>query len=174
MGAIAALTVILTILVIVVVVGALAAARYETFLSGLWVGDPGFLRRARLLDMQLYVAPPEGGARQGYLIMVDQAGEFIANGPFEMSAGGGAAGWWSALKSAFRAKRDEYAPRRVTLDFQGSPPPFPAQELSLSLSMLDGTLSLHDGDKVYAFLEKDAVASAAAEEAYAGHAPADS
>lgn len=40
------------------------------------------------------------------------------------------------------------------------------ESLKMCVSMLDGTLTLYDGEKVYAFLEKDLASSAAAVEAY--------
>ena len=164
-GIVAAVVVVLTLMIVLALAGSLAAARYETYLGGLWVGDPGFLRRARLRDMQLFLAPREGGARQGYLIMTDLNGTFLANQAFELRVGSGAQRWWTALKSVFRTRDDAYTARRAEFEFDGAAPPIPAR-LEMTLSMLDGTLVLADREKVYAFLEKDAAASAAATEAY--------
>jgi hypothetical protein len=36
------------------------------------------------------------------------------------------------------------------------------ETMRMTLSILDGTLTLYDGEKVYAFMEKDLAASAAA------------
>src|ERR1700736_5643753 len=62
--------------------------RYEALLSGMWVGDPAFLRKAGLTDMQLYFSPPsdsDRGRRQGYAILTDGSGGFVANQGFDAS-----------------------------------------------------------------------------------------
>ena len=69
--ALAAAAAAVAVLVVIAVVGAVSARRYEAFLGGYWVGDPGFLERARLKDMQLFIAPERAGRRQGYLLMTD-------------------------------------------------------------------------------------------------------
>ena len=60
-------------------VGAAATRRYESYIVGLWVGDPAFLREAQLSDFQLFISPSEDGCRQGYLIITDEHGEFVSN-----------------------------------------------------------------------------------------------
>lgn len=158
---------VVIVLVIVVIVGMAAVKRYENYLSGMWVGDPSFLERAQLKDMQLFLAPRKGGKRQGYLIMTDLAGGFVANQAFELAERSAAQRWWTALRSAFRTRRDAYSARRVTVAFDepGAEPPMP-ERMSLTLSILEGTLTLHGDGQIYAFLEKDLVASASALEAY--------
>lgn len=168
--AIAALVALLVVLA-VYLVGAAAARRYEGFLSGYWVGDPGFLQKARLRDMQFYVAPPEGGARQGYLLMTDLDGNFVANRAVELRVRPPFPRWWAALGAAFRAERDAYAAGHLEIEFDGpAEPPMP-ERVKLTVSMLDGTLTLYDDTAVYGFLTKDYAASAAAAEAYAAGGP---
>jgi hypothetical protein len=146
-----------------VVLGVLAAGRYEAYLGGLWVGDPAFLAQAKLRDMQLFLAPG-GSPRQGYLVMTDLDGRFLANQAFELRVGHPVGRWRSALCSLFRTERDQYVARSAEFCFD-SAPPIP-EELHLSLSLLDGSLALYDDSKLYAFLEKDHAASAAALAAY--------
>lgn len=164
-----AVAIAVLLLVIVVVVGAIAVGRYENYLSGLWVGDPGFLKKAQLRDMQLFLAPREDGCRQGYLIMTDLDGNFVSNQAFEFRERSAVQRWWTALKAVFRTRRDAYSARCVEFEYDdvaaGTEPPMP-ERMKMTLSMLDGTLTLYDGEKVYAFLEKDLAASAAAVEAY--------
>jgi hypothetical protein len=170
-----AVVILLLIILIAAVLGALAMRRYETYLSGLWVGDPGFLARARLRDLQLFLAPREGGRRQGYLIMTDLDGAFLSNQAIEVRERAAAQRWWTALRSVFRTSGDAYASNCVEIEYDdcgerageggGADPPMP-ERMKMALSMLDGTLTLYDQDKVYAFLEKDLTASAAAVAAY--------
>ena len=164
-----AVVILVAILVIALTLGALAAKRYENFISGLWIGDPGFLERAQLKDMQLFLAPAEGGVRQGYLIMTDLQGEFVSNQALEVREKSSARRWWTALKSVFRTGQDVYTASKVEFVFDdaetGADPPMPPL-MKMSVSMIDGSLTLYDGEKVYAFLGKDPAASAAAVEAY--------
>ena len=173
--AIAAAIIILIIVVLAVYLGSASGRRYEGYLSGLWVGDPGFLEKAQLRDLQLFLAPREHGSRgrQGYLIMTDLAGNFISNQAIELRVGAPVERWWTALKSVFRTSHDAYKARTVEIDYDSSAgamastegPPMP-ERMKMTLSILDGTLTLYDDEKVYAFLEKDLLASAAAVEAY--------
>lgn len=156
-----AAAVLVAVIVIAFAVGVVSARRYESLLSGYWVGDPGFLERARLQDMQLFVAPPEGGRRRGYLIMTDLGGDFVANGAVEIRGRAGPPRWWAALGPALRASRDAY---RRGAALEGAP--FPA-EVRLTVSALDGTLTISDDEKVYAFLARDGATSGAALEAWA-------
>lgn len=164
----AALVVLLAVLA-VYLVGAAAARRYEGYLSGYWVGDPGFLQKARLKDLQLFVAPPDGGTRQGYLLMTDLDGNFVANQAVELRVRPRALRWWAALGAAFRSERDAYHAGHAELEFDapsGAEQPMPGR-LKMTLSVLDGTLTLYDEAAIYAYLAKDHTASMAALEAWA-------
>lgn len=159
-------TLILSALLVLVML-ALAwrqGARYDNYLTGLWAGNAEFLERARLGDMQLYLGPCEGGKRAGWLLMSNLDGEHVANQslvfrarrrPFSALAQG--------LKSSADACRGS-----VEIEYEGSGP-MPAS-MQLKLSQLDGTLVLYDETKVYALLEKDSNASAAAAAATSGPA----
>ena len=166
--ALAAAAAAVAVLVVIAVVGAVSARRYEAFLGGYWVGDPGFLERARLKDMQLFIAPERAGRRQGYLLMTDLAGGFLANQTVEIRVGSAARRWWSATRSVFRAEHDAYDSDTFELrcEGEGGLPPMP-QSMKMSASIGDGTLTLYDGERVYAFLAKDPSTSAAAAGAYA-------
>jgi len=168
-AAVVAAVVVVVLLVIIVLVGAVAARRYENYLSGYWVGDPGFLEKAQLRDMQLFIAPREGGCRQGYLLMTDLDGNFVSNQAIEICERSAAQRWWTALGSSFKTARDAYSAQCVEITYDdasaGGAAPMP-ERVKLTLSILDGTLTLYDDTKVYAFLVKDSAASAAAVEAY--------
>ena len=161
-----ALIVAVVIFILIVVVAKTAVHRYEHYLSGLWVGDPAFLKKAQLSDLQLFIAPREKGCRQGYLIMTNEDGEFISNQAIEIHE---LASWWSALQASLRVKKDTYTTRRLEIEYdavkEGDAPPMPGS-MKMTMSILDGTLTLYDGKKVYAFMEKSPAASAAAVDAY--------
>ena len=163
-GAIAVVVVLAIVLVTVAWTTNRAQHRYENYLGGLWTGNAGYLDRAQLQDFQLFIGPREsGGARQGYLIMVDLGGGFVANQSLEIRE---TPNYTSALRASLRSKSDVYTLHDVGFKTDdGAELPMPAR-LRLSLSILDGTLTLYDGKSVYAFLEKDLSASAVATEAY--------
>jgi hypothetical protein len=165
-GRAAAIIVALLVVLVVVLLGAVAARRYEAYLSGLWVGEPEFLRRARLRDFQLFLAPQEGACRQGYLLVADLNGDLLANRAIEVCERSAAQRWWTALASTLRARGDAYRARRVDIAYDGAgAEPMPGR-LSMALSLTGGTLVLSDGGEVYASLVKDVPASAAALAAY--------
>jgi len=138
-----------------------AAKRYDGYLEGLWAGDPSFLEESNLSDFQLYIGPRKGRAREGYLLMTDTTGAFVANQAIEIEEP--RMRWLPASRNAFRSKDDKYTLRQVQFTYSNGDEPMPSK-LRLTLSILNGTLALHDDEKLYAFLEKDIAASAAAAE----------
>jgi len=155
-----AVTVVLVILLIAVTAN-MASKRYDGYLEGLWAGDPGFLEESQLSDFQLYIGPRKGRKREGYLLMADTTGAFVANQAIEIEEP--RSRWLSALRNVFKAKDDKYMLHHVRFTYTNGDEPMPS-EMRLTLSILNGTLTLHDGEKLYAFLEKDIAASAAAAE----------
>ena len=158
--------VVLVLIAIIIAIAVVAARRYENYLSGLWVGDPAFLKEGQLRDFRIFLAPREEGCRQGYLIITADDGTFVANQAIEVREG---ALWWSSLRSTFRSENDQCKTRRFEVEYdgaeEGEDPPMP-ELLKMSLSILEGTLTLYDGEKIYAFMHKDPGASAAALAAY--------
>lgn len=152
------LAVIAVLVVLVAVTMATNASRQSKYLAGYWVGDAGFLEKSQLSDMQMFVGPATKNGRQGYLIMKDLAGNFICNRALELQ-----------LRPTLRPWA---ASRTVDIDFDHEPgaepdvSPVPAT-LTLTLSVMDGTLTLADGAEVWAFMYKDLATSAVALAAYA-------
>jgi hypothetical protein len=152
------------VLVIIAKSACSAIKRYDMYLEGLWSGDPGYLESAQLSDFQLYIGALKQGKRQGYIIMTDHTGTFVANQAIEIEESRPNSRWWPALKNSFKTQHDAYTMCKVHFTYDGdAPPPMPTT-MKLTLSILDGTLTLYDGDKIYAFLEKDIAASTAAAE----------
>lgn len=173
-GAILAVLILVVLLVIYYAVLAPAAARCEYGVTGMWVGSTAFLARAGLRDFQLYIGPRENGARQSYLLIADDRGGILANQALEIRYGGGVRRWWSGAKTAFAgpssARAGTYRIVGAEFAYDDAPPPELPTVMNLALSAADGTLTLYDDEKVYAFLYKDTQASSAANEAYQGDA----
>ena len=150
------LYVAITIVVIVVIICTFSLRRYTAFLSGLWVGDPDFLSSAQLQDFQLYIAPE---CQQGYLIISDSDGEFIANLAFDLDV---AHSTISAISAATRVADIYRTNCSIICD---DPIPFPTS-IKIAISILNGTLTLYDDTRIYAYLIKDNQASTAADIAW--------
>lgn len=156
---------IIVVIIIIIVVAAPELSRVGAVMTGMWVGDPSFLKKADLSDMQLFIAPGRGRVRDGYIIMADAAGRFVINAPIQISY---SFGWFPgsiirAVSSNFR--RQICGKIRFALDDPNSASfPFP-EKLKFTLSVADSSMTLF-GDKVFAFMYKDAIASNAAKETY--------
>ncbi len=161
-----------TVDVILIVLIAVVSPRvrdYELFLSGFWSGEPTFLKEAGLSEMYLYVSPCErsGGrwCRQGYLVMVDAGGAMVSNQGVEITYGGMAGRWKSALKSHFSGGAQEtyrIPGAEFTFDDRSVMP----EDMRMGLNVTEGTLALYTDEKIYAFFVKDNETSIAANEEY--------
>lgn len=154
------------LVVLCLIVSASATARYMDYLSGYWTVHPDFAAKAKLSEFQLFIGPREANRsepRAGYLIVVDHAGEPLANRPVDITATARAG---SALVAAARARHDEFQGRlEIAATGAASPLGIPGA-LDFSLSTLDGTLTLFDKGAVYACLVKDIATSEIALRAY--------
>jgi len=169
--AVAAIVVLAIIILVACAVAAHAAAkRYTHYLAGMWKGNPKFLEEAGLQDFQLFLSPGEAAkqdyVRDGYLIATDATGGFVANQAITWEESG--AGWLAALGASMGAQGDVCAMgvARIEYDDEATGHKIMPETVKVSISILDGTLTLFDDEKVYAFLEKDHSASAAATEMY--------
>jgi hypothetical protein len=148
---IAAVVVLLLIVLVVIP----ARRRNDNWMTGMWVGDPGFLSSAGLSDMQLFISPRSSEkTRRGYVIIADSAGEFLVNKPTEVDYSFSAA---SAFRPLGHKCRGEI---RITIEkesggTENTIPPI----LKLELDSRAGTLTLYDDEKLFALLYKDLLAS---------------
>jgi hypothetical protein len=122
------------------------------YLAGMWVGDPTFLKEAKLKDFQLYISPGHKYTHSGYLVMVDEAGQFVSNQSISLHTSG------------FKKSSDLYK-TSAEIGFSEHNPSIP-DEINIRISCAKGSLILSDDQKIYACLWKDHIASAAAEEAW--------
>lgn len=160
------LAVALALVIILVWAAVRATRRYDSYLEGMWSGNFSFLAQAGLRDFNLYIGPRgSDGRRSGYLIMADKADGLVANHSIEITE---RSDYLSGLLASFRGAHDVYSPRDFAItsgpDTSVEISPLPPH-LRVSLSMLDGTLTLFDKSDVYAYLEKDIAASTVAAEA---------
>lgn len=139
--------------------------RHRDYISGLWAGDPTFLQKAGLKDMQMYIGPRGGDdTRQGYLIMTNSSGDMISNQAFDMTEEGSRA-CSQSLRNHFRTRDKFTVEVELQFDDKTAPPIMPA-ELTITVSMVDGSMSIYSGTRLFAFLYKDMAASSAAAHAY--------
>jgi hypothetical protein len=131
-------------------------ARYTNYLSGMWVGETSYLQNAGLRTFNLFIKDP----KTGYLIMVTDKGDIIANYPVTICHSYG-----NVVTPSLAIKDDKCggSVKFTKDDDKDSEDKFPLEDVtSMSISMLNGTLTLHDKTKMFAFLQKDNSASALA------------
>ena len=153
------------LIILIVVCMRAAALRYSAYMTGMWASDPASCARAGLSAMQLFVGPAEKPLwprrRQGYLLMVSGGGEIVANQAINIRER--SMNLWGGAVAGFQ-RRDRYSVP-IELEYDDRDRPMPTR-LQLTLSQADGSLTLHDGSNVYAFMRKDYEATPAALEAY--------
>lgn len=146
-------------LAVIAYTASLTLRRYRATVPGMWVGDPGFLKRAQLSDMQLLI-PPEG--TDGYLIMTDADKKFVINEAVTVhySLGGIAGGLRTMLSPASDTARGTmHIETETNLDVL-------PQRMKMTVCASEGSMTLSADGKIYALLYKDNVASRAANLAY--------
>ena len=164
------LAIVVVILVVLLAVLPFRVRDHEKYLTGLWVGDPNFLKQAGLSAMFLYMAPCEqldgDWKRQGYLVMFDAKGGQVSNQGIEVTYPRPFSRWRSAFMSHFCARvRETYriSDALITYDDAEIMP----KKMHLGLNASEGTLALYSDDhKLYAFLVKDNETSLLANTAY--------
>lgn len=124
--------------------------RAKKYISGMWVGDKHFLESSGLKDIQLFISPVDKGKYQGYLIMIGDDDQFISNQALEFNKINFSMG---STISGFYAKIDDknQGTMQIEYDTYESMP----KSMKFTLSILNGTLALHDGENIYAFMTKD-------------------
>ena len=157
----------LVVIVVITIIAAESRARrrYCKYLSGYWIAHPDFAETAAVSEFQLFIAPPRGRGRkrQGYLLIVDSSGKTAVNQAIELVARSRAQ---LACAQSQKTTADEFQ-GRLDIDYGGAEPPgaLPSQ-MRMSLSVLNGTLTLFDSDRVYACLVKDFATTDSALRAY--------
>lgn len=141
------------VVVICIIILVRARSRCARALTGVWVGGTAFLAQAGLRDLTLYVGPEGDSGREGYIVMTDSQGGFLANCAFT-----------AECRCRLSCGRKDEVTIPATFDWGKDAEGFPIPaEVELRLSLAAGSLTLTDGEeKVYAFLYRDCAASDAA------------
>lgn len=161
---------IAAVLVLTIIFIALIACpmgkKYSDFLSGMWVGDPTFLQKAGLRDMKLFISPRDDytGERQGYVIMANENGDIIANQAFDLTAHERKP-WAQNFQNHFAVRDKCLFDASFSFDDATINKLIPS-DLTISISMANGSLSLSDDAKLYGFLYRDGAASHTAKAAW--------
>jgi hypothetical protein len=149
------------IVVLLLVVIWYASSRHERYLSGFWNIDPSFASQAGIGDMVVYIGEKDGNTRPGYVYMTDTKGNSIANQAFEVSDKFSkmVRKPWSALKTTFG---DDVYRFGANFDFDEdfTGPGAMADQMDIALSMVNGTLTLYDSEKIYGHFHRDNATSA--------------
>lgn len=127
-------------------------ARYVNFISGMWVGEQSFLNDAELDNFSLFIKDE----KQGYLIMVANGGEVIANYPVKIKM------TLNNVVTPSLAKKNDMCTGTISIrkdDETSEDKDELAAVDKITISMLNGTMTLYSNKKLYAFLEKDIASS---------------
>jgi hypothetical protein len=141
--------------------------KYHYYLSGMWVGDPEFLKKSNLKDLQIFISPKNKIKRNGYIIMVNTNNDIILNQPIELQEVSSSHNQrWAAYNMDKKINNDNFTINYLILNDIDTDL-FP-KNIILSVSIGNGTLVIKssDNDHVYALCEKDLISSAAAIAAY--------
>ena len=147
--------------------------KYHYYLTGMWSGDPEFLKKSNLQDLKLFISPRERGVRNCYIIMVDINGGFILNEPISMKEISSSHNQrWNSHSENKKIKNDSFNVEFALLGEEKKTfssevfNVFPNRFI-LSFSIMGGSLIIKNREgKIYALFEKDLLSSAAAINAY--------
>jgi hypothetical protein len=143
----------------------LSCSKYHYYLSGMWVGDPEFLKKSNLKDLQIFLSPKIKKKRNGYIIMVNINGDIVLNQPIELQEITSAHNQrWAAYNMNKKIKDDNFIiDYLIASDIDTDI--FP-KNMSMNISIGNGTLVIKNNNNIYALCEKDLISSAAAIAAY--------
>jgi hypothetical protein len=139
--------------------------KYQNYLTGMWIGDPEFLKNAELSDLQIFISPNENKKRNGYIIMLDNNKEFILNQPIELEEYSSKHNQrWSAHSANKKNANDLF---HINFILHTKINDIFPKQLIFALSITNGALSISDHNgKIYSLLEKDLISSSAAVNIY--------
>ena len=130
----------LALIIVMVIILIYMNYKLKKYMTGMWVGDTAFLKKADLTDFKLLLTDEVNGRREGYLIIVNNKGELVSNQPITLTS--------------------ELFNYKMTFDVES--PSIP-EKIQISTSMCDGTLIIKDDKDIYAKLRKDFVLTDIAE-----------
>jgi hypothetical protein len=127
----------------------------------MWVGDPEFLKKSNLKDLQIFLSPKNKKKRDGYIVMINTNNDIILNQPIELQEISPAHDQrWAAYNMNKKINNDNFTINYlISNDIDTNL--FP-KNITISVSMTNGTLVIKSNNNVYALCEKDLISSAAA------------
>jgi hypothetical protein len=142
--------------------------KYHYYLSGMWIGDPEFLKKSNLKDLQIFISPKENknrskSTRSGYIIMVNTNGDILINQPIDLKEITSSHNQrWAAYNMDKKIKNDSFDIQyQILNDIEDFP-----KNITMSVSITNGSLVIKNNNTTYALCEKDLISSAAAIVAY--------
>jgi hypothetical protein len=118
-------------------------------LSGFWTGDPFFLKQSGLRDMYLFLSPQKNNIRNGYLVMINNKGNFISNQTITLTHNTFINRLWPATKTLINKSY------RVSSNIEFDESAIMPNNIYLSIEPSTGTLTIYDNEKIYAYLYRD-------------------
>lgn len=133
---------------------------YDEFIGGYWVGDPEFLDKSGLNDLNMLIVrkKKQDDEYEGYIVMTDSNDNIILSSGFDLHL--------EKVSRAMYINKSVYKSRGCfTFDEKISS----LDDMSvfdMALSVIDGSLTISNGEKVYAYMVKDNSASRTSKLAY--------
>lgn len=155
---------IIVLIILLILIVAPRIHGLESQISGFWTGNDAFLERAGLASYYLYIGPRESKApwsrRQGFLVITDREGGTVTSQAIGISYLSLFRRWTSALRGHFSPAAPYNIKATIEYDDEAVMPE------KVTLSFLNGTLTVRDSEKIYAFLTRDNETSLAANAMY--------
>jgi len=131
----------------------------------MWSGDPEYLKKSNLKDLQIFLSPKNKTKRNGYIIMVNTNNDIVLNQPIELQEMTSAHNQrWAAYNENKKIKNDNFNIDYLILSDINTD--FFPKNITMSISMINGSLVIKNNNNIYALCEKDLISSAAAIAAY--------
>lgn len=153
----------------IIVFMVLGQYKNEGYISGYWTGTPSFLETSELSEFQLFISPRSSSfTRDGHILIVSKDANILLNAPMKFRDSSHPFDVIQKIHSGFhtmfKTYNDLYTNKNITLDI--SQANILPNVVNISVSTLNGLLSLYNDSKIYAILEKDHSASALAKTTY--------
>ena len=164
-----AIALIIILVLIIIYIGLTIQANttkfYEEFISGYWVGDQEFLDKSGLSELNMLIMHKKDqdlNKFEGYVVMADDNSNIILSSGFDLH-----------LEKPAQLGKSDFIVSSITKTkghfiFDEQVPSIDdLNEFDIALSVVDGSLTISSGEKVYAYMAKDNMASRTSKLAYA-------
>ena len=136
---------------------------YDDFISGYWVGDQEFLDKSGLNDLNMLIVrkknKDEPEEYEGYIVMTDSNDNIIISSGFDLNLEKKTTISNMSVRKVHKFKGHFTFDEKISsLDDMSN--------FDLTLSVIDGSLTISNDEKVYAYMVKDNAASRTSKLAY--------